>query len=383
MTYGLTSAGFVVKDQATIVAELQDDYRNTFDQNIPFGVNSVFDQDVGILSERLNNLWQLAAALYGGQFPDGAQGAALANVGQITGQTPYTAKASTTPLTITGTAGTLIPAGSQVSIPNTQTIFATTADLTIPVGGSGTVAAQATATGPLTAPAGTLTNIVTPIAGWTSVTNAADAVVGRDAETDADFRARRAMAFVVATGGSTAAMENYVKTTVPGVTFVGIVQNNTDATVGSLPAHSYHATVIGGADAAIAQALWDCHSPGMAFYGAHTADATDSFGHSQAVAWDVGVDVPLYVNVTLTKGSAYPSNGDALVSAALEAYVTGLGYEATIQDWVLRAQLAAIAGITAQPTILFDRNPNPAGSADLVLAANEKPSLDGANITIS
>src|SRR5262249_36114068 len=53
------------------------------------------------------------------------------------------------------------------------------------------VACEAVDTGPLPAPAGTLTVIDTPVAGLSSVTNAADAILGRNQETDSELRIRR------------------------------------------------------------------------------------------------------------------------------------------------------------------------------------------------
>lgn len=394
-TYGLTDAGYVIKDLPTIVGELQGKYQGIFGKGIPlsdpsaysspnFTGISIYDQLIGIHAERESDLWELGQSVYLSQYPDTASGAALANAGQLTGQTPESATYSTVTETINGTAGTTVPSGFQVSISGTSTTFQTTASYTIPSGGSLNVTMQATVTGPQTAPAGTLTNIVTPVAGITSVTNSAAATVGQAQETDAAFRARRAANLVTATGGSIAAMQNYIKAKVPGTTFVGIQQNATNATVGSLPPHSYHVTIItSGTNAQIAQAIWDCHAAGMATSGATSASATDSFGNAQTVNWDTGVNVPLYMSVTINRDAQnYPSNGDSLVQTALINYVTGLGYGAVIQDWLLQAQLGGIAGIDSAPTILFDRSPNPTGSATLTLAANEKPTLIASNIAM-
>ena len=48
---------------------------------------------------------------------------------------------------------------------------------------------EAVAVGPVQADAGTLTQIVTVVTGWETVTNAQDAVLGRDRQTDAQYRA--------------------------------------------------------------------------------------------------------------------------------------------------------------------------------------------------
>ena len=68
------------------------------------------------------HLWELGLAIYLAYYPDTAQGAQLANAGQLTGQTPISASFSTVTQTLIGTAGTVIPLGSQIGIPGTQNL---------------------------------------------------------------------------------------------------------------------------------------------------------------------------------------------------------------------------------------------------------------------
>lgn len=100
---------------------------------------------------------------------------------------------STVTLTVTGAATTVIPAGSRVA--NSQGVeFATVEAVTIPAGGSASVDARAVnqdgteRVGPTAAAAGSLTTIRNRITGWTSVTNAAAAVLGENEESDGAFR---------------------------------------------------------------------------------------------------------------------------------------------------------------------------------------------------
>ena len=84
---------------------------------------------------------------------------------------------STVLATITGTPTTVIPAGSQAS--SNGYVFQTLTNTTIPGGGSiSDVLFQALFMGPVPVPIGTLTTIVTPVSGWSTVTNPADAILG-------------------------------------------------------------------------------------------------------------------------------------------------------------------------------------------------------------
>lgn len=128
-TYGVTAQGFVSKQQATIIAEMQESFRQAFGQNLNFGAQSVLGQAIGIFSEREALLWQLAEAVYSSQFPGGAEGTAVDNILALNKLQRLAATATRTnpePLTradkvtlyglvLFGTGGTVVPAGSLIS----------------------------------------------------------------------------------------------------------------------------------------------------------------------------------------------------------------------------------------------------------------------------
>lgn len=78
--YGLTPLGFVVKQQQTIIAELNASFQAVFGANINLGAESVFGQIIGIFSEREALIWQLADAVYASQYPSGAEGMSVDNI---------------------------------------------------------------------------------------------------------------------------------------------------------------------------------------------------------------------------------------------------------------------------------------------------------------
>ena len=87
--------------------------------------------------------------------------------------------------TLTGESGTNVPAGSRART-EAGAVFETLADVVLSSGGV-TVDMQAVDKGAVVAPAGTLVHIVTVIAGWETITNPADAVVGRPRQTDVEY----------------------------------------------------------------------------------------------------------------------------------------------------------------------------------------------------
>lgn len=81
--------------------------------------------------------------------------------------------------------------------------------------------------GPIPVPIGTLTEIVTPIAGWQSVTNFKAGVTGRNVETDAELRIRRANSLRVLGNATVEAIRSRLLQEVPGVSSVTIFENVT------------------------------------------------------------------------------------------------------------------------------------------------------------
>ena len=190
MAFGLSPDGFNRKRLADIKTELEDAYRLIFGDNIDVSPQSVFGQIIGIHSEREADLWEQAEFVYNAFYPSTAQGVQLSSVVTLNGIVRQEATKSTVTITCTGTNGTVIPIGSIVSTSDTKEQFVSITAGTI-VAGTASIAFQSVNDGAIAATAGTLTVIGTPIFGWTTANNSNDAVLGRDEETDAEFRERR------------------------------------------------------------------------------------------------------------------------------------------------------------------------------------------------
>jgi len=136
MAFGLSSTGFSRKRLADIKEEIEDDLRSTFGPYINTLPGSVFSQLVGVFAEREASIWELAEATYNSQYPDTAEGAALDNVVALTGITRLqSTKSKIVGQLLFGTAGTVIPAGTILSVSgNASSRFVTDADVTLVAG---------------------------------------------------------------------------------------------------------------------------------------------------------------------------------------------------------------------------------------------------------
>jgi uncharacterized phage protein gp47/JayE len=381
MSYGLTLAGFVIKPLTQIVAELEAAYQGLFGAGIPLDANSLFGQMIGVHSEREAFLWELAQAVYLAMYPDSATGSSLAAVATLTGQIALNATFSSVTLTLTGTPGTIIPAGWLGGLAGTAFQFATIGDVTIGGGGTIDVSAICTVTGLVATPIGSVTVIVNPIAGLASVTNATAGLNGRAVEGDAALRVRRALDLVTARAGQADATRQAVEQ-IAGLTFVSVVQNQFDYfDLAARPPHSLEVTVTGGSDHDVAYAIWATKGGGINTWGTTSYTIVDSAGNFQVVNFTRSVPVAVYVSVKVTRSALYPANGDAAVAAAILAYGATLLTGQSVTDYPMQIALFGISGID-NAVITFGLAPLPTNSTNLLMTSSQIATFDASRIVV-
>jgi len=147
----------------------------------------------------------------------------------------------------------------------------------------GSVNVQAVDTGPTIANTGTLSVIDTPISGWDTLVNIADATVGRDVETNTDFRVRREQQIARAGAATPPAVFADVSN-VDDVTAVIVFFNNLAIVdLDGRPPHSVDIVVQDGDEDEITQAIFDTVGGGITFVGDITKVFTDDQGFSQTI----------------------------------------------------------------------------------------------------
>lgn len=139
--YGVTDDGFVIKTLSVIKAEIEADLKSSFGEQINLTPQSVFGQLVALFAEREHELWELAQDIYNSGNPNTASGTSLENILDLSSLEKITARPSTIEDQVFfGTASTVIPAGTQISVLNdSSTIFETDEEVTL---ASGTDAVQ-------------------------------------------------------------------------------------------------------------------------------------------------------------------------------------------------------------------------------------------------
>ncbi|CAB5223199.1 XkdT Uncharacterized homolog of phage Mu protein gp47 [uncultured Caudovirales phage] len=265
---------------------------------------------------------------------------------------------------------------SQLRLLNTATNFSTvavTANLAIAKRGSA-VEAAAQDFGGIQLPVGTVTSIQTPVAGWDSVTNLVDGIVGQDRETDEALRLRRTQSVDHSILAAILAKEGVVQAVVR--------ENNGTVTDGDgTPPQHIWAIVQGGSNGDIADAIIDKNAAGIGMRGAVAVSVTSPITGSPHV---VRFDRPTIVNPTLAltytlaeDGAAFPSNGEALVKQALVDYTAGFRIGQDLVYSRLFGVIHAVGGIQVNTLTVNG------ASATLPAANNAIIQLLSGNITLT
>lgn len=387
--FGISPEGFKRKRLDQLLEELNAEVKSIFGDNFNVSPESPDGQVNGTISESNANLWEIAEESYNAFNPSAATGVALSNLVQLNGITRLPATSSRAQLTLTGTAGTVIPTGSLISTSDTGDQFSTEVDVTLDGAGNGTVFASAVITGPTEALAGTINSIDTPITGWSSATNLANADVGTNEETDVELRARReqsvardAQAIIDAIFAAVA--------NVPGVTQTVVLENDTNAVDGNgLPPHSFQVIVVGGADEDIANAIWLKKPAGILSFGSTTTQIVDSQGIPHDISFSRPTTVDIYVEVDLTTFPEYPANGDDLIKQAIVDYANGdliAGRGFSLADDVIYTRLyTPINSVQGHEidALRIGTSPSPTGTSNIPIAATETSNFLVANIVVN
>lgn len=449
-TYGLSVTGFLAKPLLVIKAEIEAALQSVFGTSIDLAAQSSFGQIVGLLSERESELWDAMAEVYASNDPDQATGAAHDAICAITGTLRDPAAHSTVTLTLTGTAGTVIASGKQASVTDVGSKFKTTASATLaaatawsnthgytagdyckndsplniyvcittgtsagsggPTGTSAditdgsvhwsyagdgaayaTAAAQSVDTGAIPGLTGTITTIETPVSGWSSVYNAADADLGSDVESEADLRLRRVTELHANAGAALEAIRARVLE-VSGVLDAMVFENTTMVTDGSgLPAKSVEVVVLKDSTAVVAEIreaiIGTADDPrgvaaGITIYGTSAGTVTDSQGISHSVPYSPATEVPVYVTATITKDAAYyPSDGDTRALTAILDYGDALVMGKDVIANAAMAPIFSIPGVLNCTLVVGTTDPP--GSSSVTITTRQIATIDSADVTVT
>jgi len=356
----INNTGIAPRDLTGYVELLEQLFRDTFGSTINLDSETPQGQLIGILALVFAETDELGVYVANGLSPDTAAGRQLDDIGALFGIERIPGERSSVTVTLAGTQGTIVPAGSRVRTMD-NAVFASTADAVIPAGGSVDQLFRSEEVGHIQAEAGQLTGIVDVIPGWTSATNAAADMPGRAVESDSEYRERYRGEVAVHARSSLEAIRARVLA-VPGVTQCITRDNTTAAAITvqgiQIPARSVMTVVDGGAASDIAAAIAAVKPVGIATAGDVTENVEISPGQTQAIRFRRVRRVPLAVTVSFKIFDEFPSTGVAQMRTNLLEYLAGFEIGQAVDERRLLTPLLSVPGhqITATAVALADGN---------------------------
>ncbi|MCW6550319.1 baseplate J/gp47 family protein [Yersinia ruckeri] len=328
----LTPQGYNLKTQNKWFDEEKQLYLDidplwNLDPSTPDGLKLAHDAEIfGALDETLQQA-------YNSKDPNKATAVDLNVLCALTGTTRGEGTAGTVYLTLSGTAGTFIPAGRRVESVANGSRWATKQAFTLDSTGSATVPAICTMVGVIQADAGTLTRIIDNVGGWVGVTNLTPATVGTDIENDSTLRVKRATAVGRPGNNQIDSMLGELFA-VDGVRRVKVYENDTnsaavtDENPHGLPAHSIAPVIDGGIDTDVAMAIYIKKNPGTRLYQAGTPVSEIVVSptyptNSKLIKFSRPIYVDMVIAITLKNDGTLPSDVTLQIQNAFMEFVAG------------------------------------------------------------
>jgi uncharacterized phage protein gp47/JayE len=295
---GLSNEGFIPLTLDEIRERIHTKLE-AFSPGIDLSVSSPDGQLVEIFGFELAQAWQELGLVFSSYNPNDAIGAGLRNIGLISGLPYGAATRSQADIELIGVEGTVVPAGSIVS-DAAGNEFATSFDYTISPSTT-TVPAVAVVSGSINVDAGTITNIVTPVSGWTSINQPLSGRVGDLPQTETEYRNLRNRTVL----RNSVHIEEVIKARINedlGISQVQVLNNDTPLPLADgTPPSNIHVTVgevpSNVTDEAIARVISLHKGLGTITYGSTSVTIDDSQGQPHEVKFTKATAKPVFMDI--------------------------------------------------------------------------------------
>ena len=323
--WGVTERGFRRPTYVELLNAIEYKARELFGQRAVLTVRSPLGIFLRIFAWMLNILFALMEDVYNSRFVDTAVGTSLYNLGRAIGLSLLPAQKASGYVTFSGAVGTAIPSGFLVK---TVAGYQYAVLVAGRIGADGTVIlpVQAVGTGAdYNADAGTVKEIVNPLDGVSSCTNASAMTGGRWRESDEEFRDRYYKSVDFAGGVNADAIAGEILQNVEWVYSAICYENDSDEVDAlGLPPHSFEVVAYGGLDEEVAKAIFRRKAGGIQTYGGKTIPVVALNGQSYDIHFSRPATVPIYVKVyDLEVDTNFPWDGESRIKSALISFIGG------------------------------------------------------------
>jgi uncharacterized phage protein gp47/JayE len=295
-------------------------------------------------------------------------------------------------------ATTLVGLGASVAVAadrfriTSLSSFAATWSGTLSLGEIGSPGmVQALDAGPIVVPAGSLTTIITPTAGWDEVRQPIAASLGTYLETDEELRARYATGVYRLGAATLPSLKANLQQDIAGLSSVAVYENATDVTdADGRPPHSVEVVIEGGDSGDIAARIFALKAAGITAYGNTSAVALDDTGFPHPIGFSRPEPQLVWLKAVLTTTTEETVPGD-VAERARQAMVAagndlGVGEDVLLQR-IASAVFAATSGVArvALTAVVSDTTPAPGdyASTDITIGPRQRAAFSSARTQVT
>ncbi|GHU27495.1 hypothetical protein FACS1894152_4200 [Bacilli bacterium] len=282
-----------------IIERKTQQFKDIYGSDINVEQNSPDGQFINIEAQAEADLSECLVGIYNSFDPDSAVGRELDRCDTYKGLKRKGATYTQLMVTITTDRACAIKAGFLIG-DDIGNNFSLMEDFSCPSAGTYMAIFQSMTLGKVVVGLNTVTNIVTPVLGITSViNNSAPLQAGVDEESDFDMRTRFNKSVALNGAGNIDNLYSRL-TNLPDVISCYIDNNRTGATNEyGTPGHSIWVIVNGGIDEEIAKTIYSTISDGCGMRGNIEVDLLDSQGEVQQIFFDRVTTETLYIKFTV------------------------------------------------------------------------------------
>lgn len=302
-----------------ILEDLIEDMQTIYGSGIYLGSDSQDYQMLSKFAEKIYDTYQAMEIAYNAHSPVTAIGTGLDYIVAINGIKRKTGTNSTATLTLTGAPRTVIVNGAAAD--SAGNIWLLPDEVVLDDNGVASVESICQYAGTITAQANTITRIMTPTQGWTSVTNPSDSTTGVAVEMDSQLRARRAESVAQPSQSMLLGMKGALES-LDDVKRVAVYENDTGSTdANGIPAHSLCAVVESGDSNEIANTILIRKGVGCGTYGNQTVQIIDDYGQTYNIKFSRVQYVDIDIEVNISTRSGYSVSTPDEIKAAIVTYL--------------------------------------------------------------
>lgn len=397
----LDATGLTIDTTDQILNRIETDERDALGDDVETGASTPLGAINSITANDQRLIQELVDVVYLSAYRATATGASLDRVNALIGSDRLPATESTVSIdvTISGPVN-LDPGLILIAVAGSPDRQFVNKNLFKELG-AGTFAADflAVETGPIEAVSGVLTVIPVPIVNITSVTNPADADLGRNIETDTAYRARADLELARPASCTLdgiridildAVLDDNGDRLLEDVTVFENTGDTTDSD--GVPPHAIEVVADDGTppaatDIAIGQAVFDAKPGGIRAFGTITVNAVDSRKDLRPTGFSRPTLVPIELEINLTVGPDFSTGVSDRIKTAVAVFWQGF---ARADTDLIRSQLtdpiweAVVKNeeVIDIVSIRTARIPDGLAFANITIAPRERGTVDTSDISV-